>query len=50
MYIDFDEYPPYSGAIQDFLEANIDAHIQCDHGFPYSTAKGKMLPWINKET
>ena len=50
MYIDFDEYPPYSGAISEKYEANINAHIQCDHGYTYSTIKGNMLIWINKES
>ena len=50
MYIGLDEYPPYSGAISDIFETNINAHIQCDHGFFNSTIKSKMLAWINKET
>ena len=50
MYIGFDEYPPYSGAIYDIFETNINAHIQCDHSFLYSTIKSKILTWINKET
>ena len=50
IYIDFGEYPPYSGAIYDIFETNINSHIQCDNGFPYSTIKGKMLTWINDET
>ena len=46
MYISFDEYPPYSGAISNIFETNINAHIQCDRGYPYSTIKsikGNML-------
>ena len=31
-YSDFDEYPPYSGAISETFETNINAHIQFDHG------------------
>ena len=50
MYLDFDEYPPCSGAISETFETNINDHIQCDHGFPYSTTKGNMLTCINKET
>ena len=52
IYIYFDDYPSYSGAIYDFLETHINSHIQCDHGCPYSTIKtikGDMLTCINKE-
>ena len=48
MYNGFDEYPPYSGTISENFETNINSHICCDHGFPYSTIKGNMLIWINK--
>ena len=36
MYIDFDKYPPCSGTISKNVETSINAHIQCDHGYPYS--------------
>ena len=39
MYIDFYEYPPYSGTIYEHLETNINDHIQCDRGYPYSKMK-----------
>ena len=50
IYIDFDYYSPYSGAVSDMFEKNINAHIQCDHTYPYSKMKDKMLTWINKES
>ena len=50
MYIDFDEYPPYSDSISENFENNINAHIKCDHGYPYSSIKGNMLTWINRES
>ena len=43
MYIDFDEYHPYSGAISEIFETNINAYIQCDRGYPYSKFKGNIL-------
>ena len=36
MYIDFNEYTPYSGAISENFKININAHIQFDRGLPYS--------------
>ena len=31
MYIGFDEYLPYSGALYELFEVNIPAHIWCDN-------------------
>ena len=50
MYMDFDKYPPYSGALSENFETNINACIWCNHGFPYSTNKGNLLTCINKES
>ena len=50
MYIYFDEYPTYSGAISDFFLNDINSHIQIYHGCPYSSIKDNMLTWINEES
>ena len=50
MYVDFYQYPPYSGAISENFDTNINAHIQCDTGYPYSSIKDNMLTWINEES
>ena len=50
MYIHFDEYPPYSGRIYDFFETNVNANIQRDHGYDYSSSKQKMCTWVNEES
>ena len=50
IYIDFDEYPPYSDAISEFFVTNVIAHIQCDHGYPYSSIHDNMLTYIKKES
>ena len=36
MYIDFGEYPHYSGRISEMFEKNVNENIQCDHGCAYS--------------
>ena len=36
VYFDFNDYPPYSGAISENFETNINARIWCNNGFPYS--------------
>ena len=50
MYIYFDGYPPYSGAISENFETNINAHIQCDNEYPYSSIKDNTLKWINEKS
>ena len=49
MYINFDYYPPSGDSISEIFVTNINDHIQCDHGYPYSKIKGNMLTCINKE-
>ena len=39
MYIDFVEYPPYSGRTSAIFEKNVNESIQCDHGYTYSSGK-----------
>ena len=39
MYIDFDEYPCYSGRTSALFETTINESIQCDHGYAYSSGK-----------
>ena len=50
MYIDFDNYPPYSSAISEIFETNVNANIQCGHGYAYSSRKEKICIWINEES
>ena len=48
MYIDFDDYPPYSGRISAIFEKYVNENIQCDHGYAYSSGKQKMCTWVNE--
>ena len=48
IYIDFDEYLPFSDALSENFVTNIHAHIRCNNIYPYSTTKGNMLTWTNK--
>ena len=36
IYIDFDEYPPYSGRIYENFETNVNENIKYDYGYVYS--------------
>ena len=48
MYIGFYGYPPYSGSISKFFETNVNADIQCDRDYAYSSRKEKIFTLINK--
>ena len=39
MYIDFDEYPPYSGRNSEIFEKKANENIQCVHGYAYYSGK-----------
>ena len=48
MYLDFYEYPPYSGRIYALFEKNVNENIQCDHVYAYSSGKQKIYAWVNE--
>ena len=50
MYVDFDEYPPYSGRIFENFEKNVNENIQCDHGYAYYSGKQKICTKVNEES
>ena len=50
IYIDFGEYPPYSGRISEIFEKNDNENIQCVHGYAYSSGKHKMCTWVTEES
>ena len=47
MYIDFYGYSPYSGAIYECFEANVNANIKCNYGYAYFSNKEKICTRIN---
>ena len=50
MYIEFDEYLPYSGRISDFFVTNVIDNIQWDHGYAYFSRKNEMCIWVYEES
>ena len=48
MYIDFYEYPPYSGRMFGFFETNVNKNIQCDYGYNYSSVKNKICTRVDE--
>ena len=49
MYIDFDEYPPYSDTISEMFVTIFNTNIKCNHGYSYSQRKKKMCTWVHEE-
>ena len=46
MYIDFDEYPCYSGRNSEIFEKHSNENIQCVHGYTYSSGKIKCAQGV----
>ena len=42
MYINFDEYPHYSGRNFELFENNVNENIHCVHSYAYYSGKHKM--------
>ena len=49
MYIDFDDYSPYSAIISEIFVTNINDNIKFDHGYAYCSSKKKMCTCVNVE-
>ena len=43
IYIDFDDYPPYSDRISENFGTNFNENMQCDRGYDYSSVKKKIV-------
>ena len=50
MYIDFDEYPHYSGRNSEIFEKYVNENIKCEHGYAYYSGKRNMCTWVNEKT
>ena len=50
MYIDFDEYPRYSGRNSEIFEKYVNANIKYEHGYAYYSGKHNMCTWVNEDT
>ena len=49
MYIDFDEYPRYSGRNSEIFEKYVNENIKCKHDYAYSSGKHNMCKWVNED-
>ena len=50
MFIDFDEYPHYSGRESIIFEKDVNEDIKCEHGYAYSAGQREICKLVNKDT
>ena len=50
MYIDFDEYPHYSGRNYAIFEKHVNEDIKYEHGYAYSSGKRNMCTYVYQDT
>ena len=50
VFIDFDEYPHYSGRETISFEKYVNEAIKCEHGYAYSAGQRPICKWVNENT
>ena len=50
MYLDLDDYTPYSDVFLDFFEMKINFNLRLFHGYPIYTESYKKNSWVDKKT
>ena len=50
MFIDFDEYPHYSGRESTIFEKYVNEDIKCKHGYAYYADQRAICKWVHEET
>ena len=50
MFIDFDDYPRYSGKESIIFEKDVNEAIKCEHGYAYSDGQHPICKWVNEKT
>ena len=48
MYIQLDDYPPYSDTLSDIFETNINKKLICCHGYKNYTGNKRLITWVLK--
>ena len=50
MYMDLDDYPPYTDEFLDIFETKINFSIRCCHGYPDSSENYGIITMIDKKS
>ena len=49
MFIDFDEYPHYSGRESIIFEKYVNEDIKFEHGYAYSAGQHSICKWVDED-
>ena len=48
MYLQLDEYAPYSDKISDIFETHINRNLRCSHGYTICVIHTDFITWVSK--
>ena len=49
MYLQLDEYPPYSDFLSYIFDTNINSNLGCYNGYTNYTGKKPLITWVSKQ-
>ena len=47
MYLQLDDYPPYSGKNSDIFETLINSNLRCIHGYTNCMRHNDLITWVS---
>ena len=50
MYLQLDEYPPYSDKISDIFETHININLRCIHGYTSFIRHTDSITWVSNSS
>ena len=50
MYLQLDEYPPYSDKRSDIFEIHIKRNLRCSHGYTNCNRHTDSINWVSKHS
>ena len=48
MYLQLDEYPPYSDKLSDIFETKINENLRCYHVYTNYAGDKQVITWVSK--
>ena len=50
MYLQLDDYPPYSDKISDIFETHINSNLRCIHGYTNCIRHTDLITWVSNSS
>ena len=50
MYLDLDDYPPYSDKRSVIFETHINRNLRCSHGYTNCVRHTDLITWVSKNS